>query len=142
MLEKTILILPKVLIEKIDLHRGELDRAQFIDFCIERLLHGEEPKEERRRYVGRGEEPAPPKRVFRAPEEREEFAEMRQTVREPEEMEIYATREDFEEFKHNIKELQKTFIDFFLSYGLDLGTRAPQEEQDRFRQQVRKLLEL
>lgn len=142
MLEKTMLILPEVLMEKIDLHRGELDRAQFIDFCIERLLRQEEPGGERRRYVGRREEPAPSKRVVRAPEEREEFAEMRQTVREPEEMEMYATREDFDEFKHNIKELQKTFIDFFLSYGLDLGVKASQEEQDRFRQQVGKLLEL
>ena len=126
MLEKTMLTLPQVLIEKIDLQRGELDRVQFIDFCVERLLRREEPAEERRRYVGRREEPAPPKRVVREPEEREEFAEMRQAIkeleererqaaREPEEMEMYATREDFDEFKHNIKELQKTFIDFFFS---------------------------
>jgi hypothetical protein len=40
---------------------------------------------------------------------------------EAEGKEVYVSREEFGEFKQSIKDLQKTFIDFFISYGLELG---------------------
>lgn len=32
----------------------------------------------------------------------------------------FVTREDFEEFERNIKELERSFIEFLISYGLEL----------------------
>jgi len=34
--------------------------------------------------------------------------------------EKFVTREDFEEFEHNIKELERSFIEFLIAYGLEL----------------------
>jgi hypothetical protein len=107
----------------IDINRGEFSRVEFINFCIETLLHEEELKKEKERYAARREEVAPPKRVAEAEEE-------------------YVTRAEFEEFKEGIKELQKTFIDFFVTYGLELGGKQLSEEQERFKQEVKRLLEL
>ena len=35
--------------------------------------------------------------------------------------ETYATREEFEQFQHKIERLERSFIEFFVTYGLELG---------------------
>ncbi len=54
----------------------------------------------------------------------------------------YVNREDFEEFKGSIIQLQKTFINFFTTYGLELGGKPSSEEQRHFKDEVKKLLEM
>jgi len=118
MTQKSILVIPEELKRKIDAHRGDLSPADFIDFLIETVL-GKEVEEERK---------APP------PEETEKVA--------PVAEEEYVTRKEFEDFQRTMKDLQKTFIEFFITYGLELGGKPTSEEERRFREQVRKLLEL
>ncbi len=51
----------------------------------------------------------------------------------------YVSREEFQEFTQGIKELLRNFLDFFISYGLELG----QEPKDStFAELVQKLQSL
>ena len=116
--EKTIFILPEETVRKIDLHRGDMSRAEFIDFLIDTVLAQEEVKEEKK-----------------VPRRREEAERARPA-------EEYVSRAEFDEFRQSIKDLQKAFIDFFLTYGLELGGKPGTEEQKVFMEKVRKLLEM
>jgi len=40
----------------------------------------------------------------------------------------YATKEDIQYLEQDIKRLLKSFLDFFLSYGLELGKQSPKTE--------------
>jgi hypothetical protein len=118
MVENTVLVMPQGLMDEIDSNRGEMSRVEFVDHCIRAMIREKKPSVERESHAVETER-------AKAIEE-----------------EQYVTAVEFEEFKRNIKELQGAFIDFFVSYGLELSRKAPPEEQERFRQQVRKLLEL
>ncbi len=115
MLEKSLLVISKGLMDEIDFNRGEMSRVEFVSHCIGAITQEEKPSVERESYAAEPE---------RAKEEQ------------------YITAEEFEEFKRSIKELQGAFIDFFVSYGLELSEKAFPEEQERLRQQMEKLLEL
>ncbi len=98
MTEKRMLIVDDELLRKIDENRGDMSRAEFIDFLINDQLAGEEGG-----------------------------AAVSQQ---------YITREEFQEFAQGMKDLLKRFLDFFLSYGLELG----QEPKDNtFGELVQKL---
>lgn len=120
---RAILVIPQSLLEKIDAYRGEMSRAEFIDFCIEALIREKELEEER----------APSEKPYRFRKPARIFKEENREV----------TKEEFEEFKRSIAELQRSFIEFFTTYSLEaLSNRMSPEEQERFRQQVKRLLEL
>ncbi len=53
--------------------------------------------------------------------------------------EKYVTREEFQALEEDIKKLMKSFLDFFVSYGLELGNKSPQAE---FEELTSKLHEL
>ena len=40
----------------------------------------------------------------------------------------YVTKEEIQYFVQDVKKLLKSFIDFFVSYGLELGKQSPQAE--------------
>ena len=40
----------------------------------------------------------------------------------------YATKEEIRSFEQDIKKLLKNFLDFFVSYGLELGKQSPKNE--------------
>ncbi len=40
----------------------------------------------------------------------------------------YATKEEVYAFEQDMKRLLKNFLDFFVSYGLELGKQSPQSE--------------
>ncbi len=84
--EKRMLIVPAELTKKIDENRGDVSRADFIDFLIDGRL-----KEETK-----GQE--------------------------------YATKEELRSFELDIKKLLKSFVDFFVSYGLELGKQPGTSE--------------
>jgi len=51
----------------------------------------------------------------------------------------YATMEEVRSFEQDIKRLLKNFLDFFISYGLELGKQSPKTE---FEELTSKLQEL
>ena len=44
----------------------------------------------------------------------------------------YVTREELSAFEQDMKQLLKSFLDFFVSYGLELGENGQQIELDKF----------
>ena len=44
----------------------------------------------------------------------------------------YATRTEFLSFEQDMKQLLKSFLDFFVSYGLELGENGQQIEIEKF----------
>lgn len=71
--------LPDEIMRKLDEHRGDVGRAEFVESCVDGFLAKEEIPD-----TG------------------------------------YATREELEEFKQGIKKLESRFIEFVLTYLIEL----------------------
>ena len=83
MAERRMLIVPAELAQKIDDNRGEMGRADFIEYLIDSHL-------------------------------KIEAKEKTPAVQ-------YATREEVKSMEQDLKALLKNFLDFFVSYGLEMG---------------------
>jgi len=95
--DKRMLIVDAELLKKIEENRGDMSRAEFINFLIDSQLK-EEPVSHN-----------------------------------------YITKEEFQQFERGIKELLRNFLEFFLSYGLELGK---QPEDKTFHELSQKLQDL
>jgi hypothetical protein len=51
----------------------------------------------------------------------------------------HVTKEEFYQFEHGIRELLRNFLEFFLSYGLELGKQPADSELDKLNQKLRVL---
>jgi hypothetical protein len=49
------------------------------------------------------------------------------------------TKEEFYQFEHGIRELLRNFLEFFLSYGLELGKQPADGELDKLNQKLQVL---
>ncbi len=108
MSDKRILIVPAELVRKIDENRGDLSQAEFLDLMIESHLN---PKEEGKVLTGPG---------------REELEALRRDLKELMLREKkLATKEELQAFHEDTKKLLKSFVDFFVGYGLELGEKSP-----------------
>lgn len=108
MSEKRMLIVPAELIQKINDNRGDLSQAEFIDFLIEERLGGKV----------KGQEEIT----------REEIESLKKDVKQlmlkgAAEDKKYATKEELQVFQEDAKKLMKSFLDFFIGYGLELNKK-------------------
>ena len=113
MADKLMLIVPADLVGKIDANRGDLSQAEFIGFLIDRLLS---EKIDEQKGINR--------------EEVESIrADLKKLLaREEEAKKKYATKEEFQAFLQDNKKLLKSFLDFFIGYGLEMGKKSPNGE--------------
>lgn len=51
----------------------------------------------------------------------------------------YATREEIRLLEEDVKKLLKNFLDFFVSYGLELGKQSPKTEFDELSSRLHEL---
>ena len=51
----------------------------------------------------------------------------------------YVTREEIRFFEEDIKKLFKSFLDFFVNYGLELGKQSPKTEFEELTSKLREL---
>ena len=105
MSDKRMLILPGELVKKIDDNRGDMSQADFIDYLIESQFKGEK--------AGGGvarEEMDALKKELTALMTREKKL---------------ATKDELEAFHDDTRKLLKSFVDFFVGYGLELGDKSP-----------------
>ena len=107
MTEKRMLIVPAELVKKIDENRGDLSQAEFIDFLINNQLNG-------------AAKPAEGVTREDLDQLRAEFAKMLNK-----ESYKYALKEEMAGFQEDTKKLMKSFVDFFIGYGLELGKEGP-----------------
>lgn len=120
MAEKRMLIMPGELVNKINDNRGDLSQADFINFLIDSHLK-EEVKEPG--YVTR-----------------EEIQALKQDIKKLLATDSkYATKEEMQVFQQDTKRLLKSFVDFFIGYGLELGKESPKAD---FAELTSKLAEL
>jgi len=109
MAEKRMLILPAEVIKKIDDNRGDLSQAEFINFLIENQLKvdGTEKQQASREEI---------------------LSLIDSQLKEAAKKQQYVTREEIQAFEQDIKGLLKSCLDFFVSYGLELGKQSPKAE--------------
>ncbi len=112
MAEKRMLIVPAELAKKIDENRGDLSQAEFIDFLISSVLK---------------EQVGGPKYATR---EEIKFLEqgLKRLLAEAKDSQKYATTEELHAFEQDLRKLLKSFVDFFIGYGLELGKQSPLSE--------------
>ncbi len=51
----------------------------------------------------------------------------------------YATKEELHSFKQDMRRLLKNFLDFFVSYGLEIGKESPKTEFDELTSRLQEL---
>ena len=51
----------------------------------------------------------------------------------------YVTKEELHSFKQDMRRLLKNFLDFFVSYGLEIGKESPKTEFDELTSRLREL---
>jgi hypothetical protein len=112
-MDKLMLIVPAELVSKIDANRGDLSQAEFINFLIDSRLSEESAK---RGAAGR--------------EELEKIrAELKKIIAKEEAVEQkYATKEELKSFMQDNRKLLKSFLDFFIGYGLEMGKQSGKDE--------------
>jgi hypothetical protein len=94
--EKRMLIAPAQLINKINENRGDMSQSDFIDFLIESYLE-QDSKEQS--YVTK-----------------EELQGFEQVIKG-----LCVKKDELQGFEQGIKGLLRSFLEFFISYGLELG---------------------
>lgn len=113
--DKGMIIIPLRVLEKIDRNKDRLSRAEFVELCIDTLLEQGEVLDRLKPTEGSPLAGRP-------------------------ETEEVISREEFEEFKKGIKNLQRAYIDLLLAFTVEPMTKASREEQERFRQRVAEVL--
>ncbi len=53
--------------------------------------------------------------------------------------ERFVTQEAFREFERGMKELMRSFLGFFISYGLELGPRPGEDREEALNQRLQRL---
>ncbi len=115
MTEKRMLILPEELVKKIEDNRGDLSHAEFLSFLIDNAL------KETGGENGRS-----------ASKELGTFKQELKTLLEK--VDTKANKEDLKAFQQDTKKLLKSFVDFFIGYGLELGKQSGEKELDELSQ--------
>ena len=111
--EKLMLIVPAELVTKINANRGDLNQAEFINFLIDSLLN---EKSEEKQGISKDE----------INSIKEDFKKL--IITEEDIKKKYATKEEFQAFIQDNRKLLKSFLDFFIEYGLEMGKQSENNE--------------
>ncbi|HEY93198.1 MAG TPA: hypothetical protein G4O17_05585 [Dehalococcoidia bacterium] len=65
-------------------------------------------------------------------------SQLKQRAKEHDEKQ-YATKDEILSFEQDIKKLLRTFLDFFVSYGLELGKQSPKSEFEELTSRLHEL---
>ncbi len=112
--DKGIMIIPAKLLRIIDQSRDTLSRVEFVEVCIDTLLKQGEVSGIAPEEVGTAK-----------------GAKVEESV----------SRQEFEEFKGGIKNLQRAYIDLLLAFNFEPAARDSTEEREQLTQRVKRLLE-
>jgi hypothetical protein len=109
--EKRMLIVPAELVKKIDDNRGDMDQAEFIELLIDSKL-----------YESSG--------IHKF---------LNNQLKEENKEQKYVTKEEIRSFEQDMKRLLRSFLDFFVSYGLELGKQSPKAEFEELSSKLQEL---
>lgn len=120
MAEKRMMIMPADIVKKIDENRGDLSQAEFINFLIENQIKAEGTEKQ-------------------AASREEILTLIESQLKEAANKQNYATREEIKAFEQDMKVLLKSCLDFFVSYGLELGEHSSKEEFEELSSKLEEL---
>jgi hypothetical protein len=103
MTEKRMLIVPAELVQKINENRGDLSQSDFLNFLIDSHFN----------EVGKREDVS----TEQVTAVKDELTRLLKKE--------YVTKNEIISFQQDTKKLLKSFVDFFISYGLELGKESP-----------------
>jgi hypothetical protein len=106
MSDKRMLIVPAEVVKKIDDNRGDMSQAEFLDYLIESHFKPEANNNGRAMQAE--------VEVLRT--------ELKDIIQREKKM---ATKDELQAFHEDTKKLLKSFVDFFVGYGLELGEKSP-----------------
>ena len=109
MSDKRMLILPEEVVRKINDNRGDLSQGDFIEFLIESHFRSQENAVN---VVGQKEIESLKRLLI---ELNSKFEAIEKKA---------ATREEVQAFQEDTRKLLKSFLDFFVGYGLELGKHS------------------
>jgi hypothetical protein len=126
--ERRILIVDAQLIDKIDANRNDMSRTEFLEFLMDSYLQKESRVDEAPR---RGD-------AHQARDDVKDLlnALLADSQKKEIKSEDFVTREELHQFYEGIRDLMRSFLDFFVTYGLEIG-REPQDKE--FQQLSQKL---
>jgi len=130
--ERRILIVDAELIERIDANRNDMARMEFLEFLMDSYLNKEVKHED-----------IPPHTDLH--QFREEIKDLLKglvtdtQLKKETKTDDFVTREELHQFQDGIRDMLRTFLDFFLTYGLEMG-KEPQDSE--FQQLSQKLQSL
>ena len=111
MAERRMLIVPAELVKKIDDNRGDMTQVEFIDFLIDSKL-----------YESSG--------IYKF---------LNNQLKEENKEQKYVTKEEIRSFEQDMKRLLRSFLDFFVSYGIELGKQSPKAEVEELSSKLQEL---
>ena len=114
MSDKRMMIVPAELINKINENRGDMSQAEFLEFLIQDRLDEEKPAELKNTASG-------------------EIEALRKEVREfmrdvQEKQKTFVTKDEAAAFQEDTKKLMKSFLDFFIGYGLEFNKKVDNDD--------------
>ncbi len=109
MSDKRMLILAEEIVRKINENRGDLSQGEFIEFLIESQF-----KTQGSQFTG---------------DEKKELQSLKQSILDiGNKLEVLdkraASRDELQSFQEDTRKLLKSFLDFFVGYGLELGNHS------------------
>lgn len=111
--EKLMLIMPAELVSRIDANRGDLSQAEFINFLIDSQLN---KKADEKQSISADE-------IESIKEDLKKLIVTEEDVKKK-----FATKEEFQSFMQDNRRLLKSFLDFFIGYGLEMGKQSSNNE--------------
>jgi len=130
--EKRMLIVDADLIQRIDENRNDMTRVEFLQFLLDSYLKKETKTED---ITPRGD----------LNQFREEIRDLlkglaadSQTKKDGRGDE-YVTREELQIFQEGIKDLLRSFLDFFMTYSLEMGKEPEDSEFQQFANRLHSL---
>lgn len=129
--EKRMLIVDAELIQRIDENRNDMTRVEFLQFLLDSYLKKEVKTED-----------APRGDLNQFREEIKELLKGLATdslTKKDGRGDEYVTREELHLFQEGIRDLLRSFLDFFLTYGLEIGKEPQDNEFQQFTEKLQAL---
>jgi len=125
MSDKRMLIVPSEIVNKINENRGDLSQAEFIEFLIQDQMGTEKPAELKDTSGAEIEQL------------RKEIRQFMQDVEAKQKN--FVIREEAAVFQEDTKKLMKSFLDFFIGYGLEFNKQSAVNDLSELSQTLDKL---
>jgi hypothetical protein len=119
--ERRILIVDAELIDKIDANRNDMSRTEFLSFLMDSYLRKEGRADDIQHHGDAHQ------------------ARIADSHKKEIKADNYVTREELQQVHDGIRDLLRSFLDFFVTYGLEIGKQPQDSEFQELSQKLQAL---